>query len=65
MLGNPRECRQRAMFCLQRAAEVKNESVKEKFVKLAATWQSLANQIEVTQALAETIDQADTANTGC
>ena len=66
MPGDPRECRQRAMRCLQLAADASNESVKEKFVSLAATWQSLANQLEATQALIEQVDIPEkTANSGC
>jgi len=50
MAGNPRECKQRAMKCLQLAAGTKDESLKEKLIGLAAAWQSLAKELESVDA---------------
>ncbi len=56
MPGDPRECRQHAMRCLQLAAEARNDSIKEHFLSLAATWQGLAKQLEKARDLLEIDD---------
>jgi len=63
MPGDPRECRRHAMKCLQLAAAARNDSIKEHFLSLAATWQGLAKQLEKAQELLDGEDE--TPNTGC
>ena len=57
MPGNPRECILHAVKCIELAAGSKNRSIKDNYLALAATWQALANQLEIARALAETIDE--------
>ena len=61
MPGDPRECRQHAMKCLQLAADARNDSIKQHFLSLAATWQGLAKELEKAQQLLEADD--DGSNT--
>jgi len=53
MPGDPRECRQHAVRCLELARTVSSPLAKEKFVSLAATWMQLAVQLEMTLSLLE------------
>jgi hypothetical protein len=53
MPGDPSECRQHALKCLQLATIAQKESDKERFAKLAATWQTLAEGLDHAQSLIE------------
>lgn len=53
MPGDPKECRQHALRCLELARTTINPGAKQRFVDLAATWQCLANQLESAIALLE------------
>ena len=53
MPGDPRECRQHAVRCLELAQTATSPQAKEKFVSLAATWLHLALQLETALALLE------------
>lgn len=63
MPGDSRECRRHAMKCLQLAADARSDSNKEHFLRIAATWQALANELEKAQAMLEA--EEDIPNTGC
>jgi hypothetical protein len=49
------------MKCLQLAADARNDSIKQHFLSLAATWQGLAKELEKAQQLLEADD--DGSNT--
>lgn len=51
------------MKCLQLAADARSDSNKEHFLRIAATWQALANELEKAQAMLEA--EEDIPNTGC
>jgi hypothetical protein len=53
MPGDPKECREHAIRCLELARTASSQEAKEKFISLAATWQHLAGQLEVTLAILE------------
>ncbi len=55
MPGDPRECRLRAVKCLELAQRANSQAIKDNFVNIAATWQRLANQLEAMRALLEKI----------
>ena len=46
MPGDPKECRQHALRCMQLASEAKSEHAKGRFLDLAATWIKLAKDLE-------------------
>ena len=46
MLGDPAECRQRAMFCIVRASECKSPAARQRYHWLALNWIRLAVRIE-------------------
>lgn len=51
MPGDPRECRRRAARCAELAVKAKNEQLKAQFLGLSKTWESLAVELERTEAL--------------
>lgn len=53
MPGDPRECRDHALRCLQLAKTASSPQAKAKFIDLASTWNKLAADIEATQAILE------------
>jgi hypothetical protein len=51
MLGDPKECRLRAMHCAELAASAKAASLKATLLRLSKEWEWLAVSLETTQAL--------------
>lgn len=51
ILGDPKECRERAAICANRAATCASPKARERFASLAKTWMALARQIEEQRAL--------------
>jgi len=50
-LGDPQECRKRALYCAKRAVECGSPLAQEKFFNLAKTWMRLAIELEQQCAL--------------
>jgi hypothetical protein len=59
MPGDPKECRQHALRCLELAKTASSPQVKSKFLDLANTWNRLAADLEETQALMGAMDSID------
>jgi hypothetical protein len=53
MPGDPRECRQHALRCLELAKSAASPEAKAKFLDLASTWTHLASDLEAMGALIE------------
>jgi hypothetical protein len=51
MLGDPKECRARAAYCVEMAAETMSPIIKTTFSDLARQWTKLATDIEMAIAL--------------
>jgi hypothetical protein len=51
MLGDPNECRARASYCAEVAAETTSTIIKTTFSDLARRWTKLATDIEMAVAL--------------
>ena len=51
MLSNPNECRARAAYCVEIAAETTSTIVRKAFSDLARQWTKLATDIEMAVAL--------------
>jgi hypothetical protein len=50
-LGDPLECRNRALYCAKRAVQCSSSLAQEKFFDLARTWMKLALDLEKQSAL--------------
>ena len=59
MPGNPKECRDRALRCLELAKTASSPQVKAKFQNLAYTWSKLAADLEATLALIKNMEFDD------
>ena len=46
MLGDPKACRDRALYCARRAATAASPVAREKFANLAKTWLHLATMLD-------------------
>ena len=53
MLGAPKECKQRALLCVERAHTFQSPEVRQKFADLAQTWRVFAVQLEEQRALVD------------
>jgi hypothetical protein len=51
MLGDPKEYKQRALLCAERARTSQSPEVRQKFADLAQTWLLFAVQLEEQRAL--------------
>jgi len=51
MLGDPKDCKQRALLCAERARNCQSPEARQKFADLAQTWLLLAVQLEEQWAL--------------
>ena len=51
MLGDPKECRERALFCANRATQCSSTEARDKFAHMAKVWMQLAVQLEEQWAL--------------
>jgi hypothetical protein len=59
MPGDPRECREHALRCLELAKAASSPQVKARFLDLANTWTKLAADLEETQAIMGIMDSID------
>ena len=50
MPGDPRECRQHALTCVQLVQTAATQQARENFAKLARTWIRLAGELEQSHA---------------
>jgi len=65
MPGNPKECRQHALNCVQLAKAAQSQEARGRFAHLARTWIRLAEELERIQAvLAEGEDEQELEQTG-
>ena len=65
MPGNPKECRQYALNCVQLAKAAQSQEARGRFAHLARTWIRLAEELERIQAvLAEGEDEQELEQTG-
>ena len=56
MPGDPRECRKHAIRCAELAAEAKTEPLRNHFLLLSKTWESLATELErVSETMSELV----------
>jgi uncharacterized protein Yka (UPF0111/DUF47 family) len=58
MPGDPKECREHAVRCLELARTASSPEARDKFISLAATWQQLASELETAMALLESAKEA-------
>jgi hypothetical protein len=56
MPGDPKECRQHALICVRLAQTSASPHAREHFASLARTWVRLADDLESSQALLDTVD---------
>jgi hypothetical protein len=54
MPGDPRECRQHALHCLELARKASSPEAKAKFLDLASHWSQIATSLESALPLLET-----------
>ena len=59
MPGDPKECREHALRCLELAKAASSPQVKAKFLDLAHTWNRLAADLEETHAIVAIADTTD------
>ena len=59
MPGDPRECREHALHCLELAKTASSPQVKAKFLDLANMWTKLAAELEATLAIMKITDSVD------
>ena len=65
MPGDPKECRQHALNCVQLAKTAATPEHRNRFAHLARTWIRLAEELERIQAvLAEDEDEQELEQTG-
>jgi hypothetical protein len=65
MPGDPKECRQHALNCVQLAKTAESPEARDRFANLARTWIRLAEELERMQAvLAEDEDEQELEQTG-
>jgi hypothetical protein len=65
MPGDPKECRQHALNCVQLAKTAESSEARDRFAHLARTWIRLAEELESIQAvLAEEEDEEELRQTG-
>ena len=57
MPGDPEECRQHAVNCTQLACTASTPALRDHFASLATAWTSLANELEQTRALLNSIEK--------
>jgi hypothetical protein len=51
MLGDPKACRDRALYCAKRATQCSSPEARAKFAHMAKVWMHLAVQLEEQWAL--------------
>ena len=59
MPGDPKECRDRALRCLELAKTASSPQVKAQFLDLANTWSKLAADLEATLAMIKNMESDD------
>ena len=65
MPGDPKECRQHALNCVQLAKTAVSPEARDRFAHLARTWIRLAEELDRMQAvLAEEEEEEDLGQTG-
>ena len=65
MPGDPKECRQHALNCVQLAKTAKSPEARDRFARLARTWIRLAEELErMQEVLAEDEDEQELEQTG-
>ena len=62
MLGDPKECRLRALDCVQLGEETANREIRRMFVDLAHHWCRIAIELEDAQVRLEALNQAESAS---
>jgi len=56
MPGNPKECRQHALNCVQLAKTAASPQAREEFANLGRTWIRLADDLERTLAFLDVLE---------
>ena len=56
MPGDPKECRQHALNCVQLAKTAASPQAREEFANLARIWIRLANDLERTSAFLDVLE---------
>ncbi len=56
MPGDPKECRQHALTCVRLARTSASLQTREQFANLARTWIRLADDLERTLAILDSVD---------
>lgn len=56
MPGDPSECRQQGLHCVQLAERVTNPEARQTFLELSETWLRLARELDGTQAFLNAIN---------
>jgi hypothetical protein len=64
MPGDPQECRQHALTCVRLAQTSSSPHARDHFARLARTWIRLADDLERTHAVLDTVDDDDTEPIG-
>jgi hypothetical protein len=59
MPGDPKECRQHALNCLQLAKGASRPEQRDQFAKLAGTWIKLAEELEQSQSVLAAIEDEE------
>ena len=59
MPGDPKECRQHALNCLQLAKGVSTPEQRDQFAKLAGTWIKLAEELEQSHSVLAAIEDEE------
>jgi hypothetical protein len=59
MPGDPKECRDHALRCLELAKTASSPQVKVQFLDLANTWSRLAADLEATLAMVKIMESDD------
>ena len=57
MPGDPKECRQHALACVQLAQNSASPQAREEFASLAQTWIKLADDLERSQAFLDALNE--------
>ena len=65
MPGDPKECRQHALNCVQLAKTAESPEARDRFARLARPWIRLAEELErMQEVLAEDEDEQELEQTG-
>ena len=56
MPGDPKECRQHALFCVRLAQTSASPQAREEFANLARTWIRLADDLEQSRAFLDALE---------